>query len=178
MGPLDHQGFPVKRRILAAIHDTEGTAMAIEIRVLGPGDEAVLAHAAPDVFDHPLDPQVTAAFLADAWHHVAVALDDGRVVGFASAVHYLHPDKPHPELWINEVGVAETHRGRGLARAILRALFDAGRAVGCREAWVLTDRSNAPALRLYAASGGVPSDQVMFSFLLDPPDPDGLHPAA
>jgi hypothetical protein len=28
------------------------------------------------------------------------------VVGFASAVHYVHPDKA-PELWINEVGVAE-----------------------------------------------------------------------
>jgi hypothetical protein len=34
---------------------------------------------------------------------------------------------------------------------------------------VLTDRSNAPAMRLYASSGGqeAPVDQVMFTFFLN-----------
>jgi aminoglycoside 6'-N-acetyltransferase I len=88
-------------------------------------------------------------------------------VGFASAVHYIHPDKPS-ELWINEVGVAPTHRRRGLAKDLLRALFDAGRALGCREAWVLTDRSNEAAMRLYAEVGGIeaPGDTVMQEFRL------------
>jgi len=27
---------------------------------------------------------------------LAVAVEDGRVVGFVSAVHYVHPDKPRP----------------------------------------------------------------------------------
>ena len=31
-------------------------------------------------------------------------MDEEQIVGFASAVHYVHPDKP-PELWINEMGV-------------------------------------------------------------------------
>ena len=61
----------------------------------------------------------TAEFLADSRHHLAVAVDEGRVVGMASAVHYVHPDKP-PELWINEVGVAPTHRGLGIGRAPAR----------------------------------------------------------
>ncbi len=39
------------------------------------------------------------------------------------------------ELWINEVGVAATHRGRGLAKDLLRALFGMGRQLGCREAF-------------------------------------------
>ena len=79
--------------------------MTIEIRVLRQGDEAVLANVAPEVFDNPIDPQMTAEFLADPRHHIAVAIDGGVVVGFASGVHYVHPDK-RPELWINEVGVA------------------------------------------------------------------------
>src|SRR5437773_1610012 len=47
------------------------------------------------------------------------------VVGFASGVHYIHPDKP-PELWINEVALAPTRRRRGLGTAVLKSLFEVG----------------------------------------------------
>ena len=77
----------------------------VAIRRIGPDDAAVLDRVADDVFDYPIDPRWTAEFLADRRHHLAVALDGDLVVGMASAVHYVHPDKP-PELWINEVGVA------------------------------------------------------------------------
>jgi aminoglycoside 6'-N-acetyltransferase I len=87
--------------------------MAVEIKVLGRGDDAVLNRVAPDVFDHPIDPQLTREFLQDPRHHLAVAIDDSLVVGFASGVHYIHPDKP-PQLWINEVAVAPDYRRRGL----------------------------------------------------------------
>jgi aminoglycoside 6'-N-acetyltransferase I len=142
--------------------------MSIEITVLGRSNEMRLAKVAPGVFDHEVDRQLAREFLDDARHHLAVAIEDGLVVGFASAVHYVHPDK-RPELWINEVAVAPTHRGLGLGKGLLGALFEVGRAAGCREAWVLTDRSNAAAMRLYAAVGGTeaPMDQVMFTFYLN-----------
>jgi aminoglycoside 6'-N-acetyltransferase I len=139
--------------------------MRIDIRILRSGDEAVLARLASGVFDHRPDERLTKEFLADPRHHIAVAIENGIVVGFASAVHYVHPDKPS-ELWINEVGIAPTHRGRGLGKAVLSALFEAGRAAGCIEAWVLTDRPNIAAMRLYSSLGGKesPEDQVMFTF--------------
>jgi ribosomal protein S18 acetylase RimI-like enzyme len=142
--------------------------METEIRILRRGDEAVLDHVAPEVFDDPVDRVRTTVFLGDPRHHLAVAIDGGVVVGFASAVHYVHPDKVAPELWINEVGVTSTHRGRGLARRILRALFEVGRACGCRQAWVGTTRSNPAAMRLYAALDGKEDagDLVMFTFTL------------
>ena len=143
--------------------------MAIEVRLLGVGDEAVLARVAEGVFDDPLDPAATTEFLADPRHHLAVAIDEGLVVGFVSAVHYVHPDKRCPELWINEVGVAPSHQGRGLGKAILRAMLDEGRRLDCGEAWVLTERSNPRAMRLYASQGGeeAAEDAVMFTFWLD-----------
>ena len=107
--------------------------MAVEIRVLVAGDDHVLSAVAPEVFDHPIDPDLTREFLSDPRHHLAVAIDDGMVVGFASAVHYVHPDKP-PQLWINEVAVAPSHHRRGLGKAVLRALLDVGRAHRCTEA--------------------------------------------
>jgi ribosomal protein S18 acetylase RimI-like enzyme len=128
--------------------------MVAEIRVLASGDESVLMNAAAAVFDNPVDPELAREFLADPRHHIAVAIDDGQVVGFASGLHYIHPDKP-PELWINEVGVAPSHQRRGLAVAVLRALLEVGRSHRCTHAWVLTDRGNLAANRLYTALGGV-----------------------
>jgi len=127
--------------------------MTIEIRVLQHGDESILMNVAVEVFDNPIDANLTREFLEDPRHHIAVAIDDGLVVGFASGVHYVHPDKP-PELWINEVGIAPTHRRRGLGKAVLTALLEAGRAQNCTVAWVLTYRSNAAAMALYLSAGG------------------------
>ena len=126
-------------------------------------------NVAPGVFDNDLDPRLVAEFLSDNRHHLAVAVDNGQVIGFASGVHYVHPDKPS-ELWINEVGVASEHHGRGVGKAVIQALLQHAERLGCREAWVLTDRSNHAAMRLYASTGGQegPPDHVMFTFLLDP----------
>ena len=139
--------------------------MTVEVRLLGVGDEAMLASVAPDVFDHPLQAQLTAEFLADKRHHLAVAREAGRIVGFASAVHYVHPDKP-PELWVNEVGVAPTHEKQGIGRQLLQALFARGRELGCAEAWLGTAEANIAARRLYSAAGGMEAPMVYITFQL------------
>jgi ribosomal protein S18 acetylase RimI-like enzyme len=81
----------------------------------------------------------------------------------ASGVHYIHPDKA-PELWVNEVGVAPSHQGRGIGRRVLGVLLHHGRALGCGEAWLLTDDANAAARRMYAAAGGRETTQIMITF--------------
>jgi ribosomal protein S18 acetylase RimI-like enzyme len=139
----------------------------VEFRLAGLDDAALLARAAGDVFDHPVDPELTAEFLSDPRHHLAIAIDAGQVVGMASGVHYIHPDKA-PELWVNEVGVAPSHRGQGVGRRVLGVLLEHGRALGCHEAWLLTDDSNAAARRTYAAAGGRESaSQIMITFDLE-----------
>jgi ribosomal protein S18 acetylase RimI-like enzyme len=148
---------------------SEALIVTIETRLLGPGDEGVLTDVAPGVFDDAIHPAWTAEFLQDPRMHLAVALDRGTVIGFASGVHYLHPDKP-PELFINEVGVAPSHHRQGLGQRVVHALLQRGRALGCKQAWVLTSRSNTPAMRLYASLGGNEASdeaQVMFEFPLD-----------
>jgi len=135
------------------------------IRLLGRGDSAALERVADDVFDEPVNPEWAREFLNDSRHHLAVALDGATVVGFASAVHYIHPDKP-PELWINEVGVAPSHHRRGIGRQLLEALFEHGRSLGCGQAWVLTEEENDAARGLYTALGGVEEKSVMYTFPL------------
>jgi len=139
----------------------------IEVRMLTQVDAALLETVAADVFDEPIDANWSAEFLADSRHHLAAAIEEGVIVGMASAVHYIHPDKP-PELWINEVGVTETHRRRGLARRLLEALFERGRGLGCSQEWVLADQSNVAEERLYESAGGeaAPEPAIMLEFPL------------
>jgi len=85
------------------------------------------------------------------------------VVGMASAVDYVHPDKA-PQLWINEVGVAPSHQQRGIGRRLLDALLAHGRTLGCTEAWLGTEPDNAPARRLYEGTGSSPETFILYAF--------------
>ena len=135
----------------------------ITIHVLDRSEATVLDRVAPGVFDNPIDARWRAEFFADPRHHLAVALLDGVVIGMASAVHYVHPDKP-PELWVNEVGVAPPFHNQGIGRRMLQALFERGRELGCREAWLGTEEKNLAARRCYAAAGGKEEPKVYVTF--------------
>lgn len=140
----------------------------IEINLLGVTDDDILESVAEDVFDDPIVVASAREFLSDPRHRLVVALDDELVVGFVSAVIYLHPDKPAPELWINEIGVAPTHQRQGIGRRLLQAILEEAKRAGCTEAWVLTDRVNTAAMAMYRSAGGLESspDPTMFTFPL------------
>jgi ribosomal protein S18 acetylase RimI-like enzyme len=139
--------------------------MPTTIAILNRDNRSLLDHVAPGVFDHEIQPDLLEEFLNDPRHHMVIAVDGELTVGMASGVHYVHPDKP-AQLFINEVAVAPPHQNQGIGRQLLKALLDVGRQLQCTEAWVLTDRSNPPGMRLYASSRGkeLARDQVMFTF--------------
>lgn len=146
-----------------------GDSAGLTIRRLGPDDLALLL-AAGTLFDDPIRPDMAAQFLAHADHHLFAAIIGNQMIGFVSAVSYLHPDKPL-EYWLNEVGVDEAWQRQGVGRRLLPAALDHGWTIGCTSAWVLTNSSNRAARGLYAACGGVPTPAarhgdgvIMFSF--------------
>ena len=140
--------------------------MSVEIRVLGPDDAPLFERIAEGVFDHPVQPALLDEFLNDPRHVLSVAIADGVIVGMASGVRYVHPDKPS-EFWINEVGVAPAFHRQGLGKRIMAELLAHARREGCHEAWVLTDDDNTAARALYASAGGDNgSPQRMITFRL------------
>ncbi len=141
--------------------------MRLSLRLAGPDDLDALLRVERGLFDHPVDAACSAEFLSDPRHHLALAFMGERIVGMASAVHYLHPDQ-QPLLFINEVGVLPGHQGQGIARRLVALLCAHGRRLGCSEAWVATEPDNLAARRAYAAAGGVEADApfVMVNFRL------------
>lgn len=139
----------------------------MDFRLLRKGDARLLERVAPDLFDHNINHTLTAEFLADPRHHLAIAYDPEAelVVGFASAIDYIHPDKP-AELWINEVGVSPAWQRQGIASRLLKTLFDFAEQRDITSIWVATEPDNEAANALYQSAGGNAEPSVVYTFEL------------
>jgi ribosomal protein S18 acetylase RimI-like enzyme len=129
-----------------------------------PGTEEQVK-AAEALFDDPVDLAATRRFLADEANLLLIAYVDGNPAGFVSGTELLHPDKPAPELFLNELGVDEAYRGRGIGRALVAELWRVAQELGCRGMWVLTDDDNPAANKVYRAAGGTRArEEVMYQW--------------
>lgn len=143
----------------------------MRIERLGPGDEDRVL-AAADLFDAAPDPAWTSAFFAREGHHLVMAFDGDRGVGFVSGVETIHPDKG-VELFVYELGVHEDHRRKGIAGALLAELAAIASEVGCYGMWVPTEPDNVAALATYrSASYAPPETCVILVRELGPPAGD------
>ncbi len=140
--------------------------MTVEIRYLGPGDEALFQRIAPDVFDNAVERTTLAHYLATPGHHLLVAVANGEIVGQVAAVVHRHPDLRPTELYIDEVAVTPALQRRGIANRLLEAAFALGRELGCVEAWVGTEPDNLPAKALYRRRSLPVEPFVMYVFEL------------
>jgi ribosomal protein S18 acetylase RimI-like enzyme len=126
----------------------------MEIRVLRPGDDGLVT-AASHLFDGPARDDATARFLAEPGHHLLIAYEDQRAVGFVSGVEVTHPDKG-TEMFLYELAVDEAFRRRGIGRTLVEHLATLARAAGCYGMWVVTDHDNEAARGTYEGSGAAP----------------------
>ena len=131
----------------------------ISIRLLVPGDEQLVRELA--TYDGPADPEV---LLADPRTLLLVAFDGERPVGFVLAHELPRRHGDRASLFVYEVDVAETHRRRGIASALLAHLAGLARERGIRVGFVLTEPDNEPANALYRSSGGTSQLDVEWTF--------------
>jgi aminoglycoside 3-N-acetyltransferase I len=131
----------------------------ISIRMLAPGDEGVVRDLA--TLDGPDDP---AALLADPRTLLLAAFDGDRPVGFVLAHELPRRHGDRAKLFVYEIDVAEGHRRRGIASALLARLGELARERGIRVGFVLTEPGNEPANALYRNVGGTSQPVVEWTF--------------
>jgi ribosomal protein S18 acetylase RimI-like enzyme len=120
----------------------------IAIRLLAPGDEDVVRRIATS--EGSGDPE---GLLTDPRTLMLVAFDGGLPVGFVLAHELPRRHGDRSKLFVYEVDVAETHRRRGIASALLERLAELARERGIRVGFVLTEPDNGPANALYRDVG-------------------------
>ena len=73
------------------------------------------------------------------------------------------------ELFFYEIGVAEDFRRQGVGKSLIEELKKVAREKRIGEMFVITNKSNVSAMKLYESTGGTPSakaDDVVFSYNL------------
>ena len=81
------------------------------------------------------------------------ALDGDRVVGGLAAYELKKFEQRRSEIYIYDLAVAETHRRRGIASALIEALKKIGRERGAWVIFVQADHGDDPAIALYTGLG-------------------------
>jgi ribosomal protein S18 acetylase RimI-like enzyme len=106
-------------------------------------------------------------FLARSENVLIVAEQDGVPTGFLLAYLLDRVDRDQRMVCLYEIDVSEHHRRRGIGRAMIETLKSICKKENAMKAWVITNRSNLAAFRLYESTGAAadPSgDEVTFVY--------------
>ncbi len=136
---------------------------AIEIRVLT-ADQCPSLRAALDLFGQAFDDIDTysarqpdqaylAALLASPTFVAIVALDGEVVVGALAGYVLPKFEQARSEFYIYDLAVAETHRRRGIATAMIQSLRQLAAERGIYVIYVQADHGDDPAVALYTRLG-------------------------
>ena len=111
-------------------------------------------HAYLDFYKHVLDDEITDLTFARALEsgenlNLLVAKSEGRILGFATYVLHRSSWARDWYCYLEDLFVAEDQRGRGVARALIAAVAEAGKAKGAERLYWVTDEANKTAQALY-----------------------------
>jgi ribosomal protein S18 acetylase RimI-like enzyme len=100
--------------------------------------------------------------------NVFIVAIEGRVpVGYLVAYLLDRLDRNQQMMFFYEIGVAESHRRRGIGKRMIGGLKAVCRETDVMKMWVPTGHSNVAATRLYTSTGAVPlpaGDEVTYAY--------------
>lgn len=124
---------------------------------------SLLENVADDVFDGDIDPDRLSTYLASTGHLMIVAVCDRQVIGQVAAYIHRHADQG-ADIYVDNLGVTPNFQRRGVARRLVDEVMAWGKALGCHQAWIVTDIDNDAARALYVGLGATAEPIVMFSY--------------
>ena len=141
------------------------------IRRLSELDED-LARAALTVIDgRVINDDAVRKFLRDPSCYLLVAESNDNPVGTLNGYALRRPYRLQLQFLLYEVGVRRARQNQGIAERLVSAFVEEVCRCGAFEVWVLTERINAAAVRIYGQCGlsqeNAGANGVMMNILLD-----------
>jgi ribosomal protein S18 acetylase RimI-like enzyme len=135
----------------------------LDIRRLGPGDEALALDVAATFYEVDA---VTGAFLEDERNYLLAGYVDGALAGFLVAYELGRLERGEVMTYLHRLDVLPEWRRRGVGRALAEELTALARGRGSYKMFVITSRDNDAATALYEATGGrmIPGADVVYEY--------------
>jgi aminoglycoside 3-N-acetyltransferase I len=112
------------------------------------------AFGEPDTYQGAVPSDAYLQALLGKPHFIALAASlGGDVVGGLAAYQLEKFEQARSEIYIYDLAVRESHRRKGVATGLIRALGRVAKARGVHVMFVQADRTDAPAIRLYESLG-------------------------
>jgi ribosomal protein S18 acetylase RimI-like enzyme len=92
--------------------------------------------------------------------------NDSVVIGMVSLLFTVSTAEGGIAAWLEDMVVHPHRRGQGIGEQLLQEAINQACAAGCSRITLLTDASNAPAMRFYHKAGFVRSQMVPFRLAL------------
>jgi ribosomal protein S18 acetylase RimI-like enzyme len=114
--------------------------------------------------DRNLDP--AAGFFSDSNNILLVAYTNGIPSGFLYAYILSSLKTPYPKMFLYSIDVFENFRRKGIASKLITELKKLANLDHCSEIFVMTNKSNEPAMDLYTKTGGSieNNDDILFVY--------------
>jgi ribosomal protein S18 acetylase RimI-like enzyme len=98
--------------------------------------------------------------------HVIIALENGELIGGLTAYEMQMFKSETAEMFLYEIEVAESHRQKGIGKALVESLKQICVEKSIAIMFVGTEKDNFPARKLYTSTGGdADEDSVWFNYL-------------
>ncbi len=94
-------------------------------------------------------------FLADKNNLLLLAFEDEKPVGFLTAHRLQRFDNKKAEVLLYEIGVHPDYRRQGIGKSLINEVKKWAKEIEASEVWVLTEKTNPIAMKLYQSVGGI-----------------------
>ena len=101
-------------------------------------------------------------FLSEKQNIALAAKLDGKIIGLIYGYSLTRMDGKAPQFFIYSVDIHADYQGKGYGSRFMQFAVDWARDNGFSESFVLTDKDNARACRVYEKAGMSASDSVMY----------------
>lgn len=95
-----------------------------------------------------------AAFLENEFNYFMAYVEEGEIIGFALAYTLQRYDGQNSMMYLHEIGVNEDSRRKGIGKKLLKALKNICTENDFMKLFLITNKSNRPAVRLYESLDG------------------------
>ncbi len=140
----------------------------ISIERLSTMDSRTLEQVRADFDDSDWQAERIREFLSDQNNLLIAAKAAERIVGLLVGHRLARLDSQRAQVLLYEIDVLPDFQKRGIASAMIERLKELAQATAACEVWVVTNRSNEAAMRLYRSTGGTAKhdDDVVFEYKL------------